>query len=96
MKFGLTDKSYNEIKEVIKKYKEYTFKVFGSRARGDYKNSSDIDLVVEGNIPKEKQIEIMNDLDQINIPYMIDIVFLCELEKEELIKSIKRDGVVYE
>ena len=96
MKFGLTDETYQKIKDVINKYQEYTFKVFGSRARGDFKHNSDIDIAVEGEINREKQIEIMNSFDLLDIPYMLDIVFICELQKEELIESIKKDGVIYE
>lgn len=96
MKFGLTDETYLKIREVINEYKEYTFKIFGSRARGDFKNSSDIDIAVEGNVNREKQIKIMDSFDRLNIPYMLDIVFVCELQKEELIESIKKDGVIYE
>lgn len=96
MKFGLTDETYQKIKDVINKYQEYRFKVFGSRARGDFKHNSDIDIAVQGQINREKQIEIMNSFDLLDIPYMIDIVFICELKKEELIESIKRDGVMYE
>lgn len=96
MKFGLTDETYQKIKDVINKYQEYTFKVFGSRARGDFKHNSDIDIAVEGKVNKEKQIEIMNCFDLLDIPYMVDIVFICELQKEELLESIKRDGVIYE
>ena len=55
-----------------------------------------IDIAVEGNISKQKQIEIMNEFDMIDIPYMTDIVFMCELKKDEFIQSIKKDGVLYE
>lgn len=96
MKFGLTDETYKKIRDVVNEYQEYTFKVFGSRARGDFKHNSDIDIAVEGEINREKQIEIMNSFDLLDIPYMVDIVFICELQKEELIESIKRDGVIYE
>ena len=95
MKFGLTNETYQKIKEVINQYQEYIFKVFGSRARGDFKYNSDIDIAVEGKINREKQIEIMNHFDALDIPYMIDIVFICELEKKELLESIKKDGVIY-
>lgn len=96
MKFGLANETYKKIKDVVNKYQEYTFKVFGSRARGDFKHNSDIDIAVEGEINREKQIEIMNSFDLLDIPYMVDIVFICELQKEELIESIKKDGVIYE
>lgn len=96
MRFGLTENSYEKIKEIVNTYKDYRFKVFGSRARGDNKPNSDIDIAVEGEISTEKQKEIMNCFDSLDIPYMIDIVFICDLEKEELLESIKRDGVTYE
>lgn len=96
MKFGLTENTYQKIKEVINGYQEYVFKVFGSRARGDFKPSSDIDIAVEGIVNREEQKEIINCFDSLDIPYMIDIVFMCDLEKEELLESIKRDGVIYE
>jgi hypothetical protein len=35
MKFGLSDEIYNKIINIVKKY-NYAFKIFGSRARGDY------------------------------------------------------------
>lgn len=93
MDFGLTSESYNKIKKVIKKYNQYTFKVFGSRARGDYKNNSDIDIAVIGNIDNKTKFNIMNEFDLLDIPYMIDLIFIKEISKEELLKSIERDGV---
>ena len=96
MKFGLTNESYQKIKEVVNEYKQYTFKVFGSRARGDFKSNSDIDIAVEGKIDRKNQINIMNSFDLLDIPYMVDIVFTCEIEKEELLESIRRDGIIYE
>ena len=50
MKFGLSEESYNKIKDIVNKYNKYQFKIFGSRARGDYKLASDIDIAVYGNM----------------------------------------------
>lgn len=94
MKFGLSDEIYNKIKKVINKY-NYTFKIFGSRARGDFKNNSDLDIAVEGNITPEEKYEVMNDFDLLDIPYTIDLVFFNEITKVELINSIKKDGVIF-
>ena len=62
MRYGLSEETYNKIKEVIKKNKDYKFILFGSRARGDYKSTSDIDIAVEENIPRETQYKIMNEI----------------------------------
>ena len=45
MKYGLSDENYLKIKNVINKFSNYEFIIFGSRARGDYKNNSDIDVI---------------------------------------------------
>ena len=94
MKYGLDDRIYNKIKEKINKY-NYTFKIFGSRARGDFKYNSDIDIAIEGDVPEHEKYQIMNDFDLLDIPYTIDLIFLKDIEKLELIDSIKRDGVIF-
>lgn len=95
MKYGLSEETYNKIKEVIKKNKNYKFILFGSRARGDYKSTSDIDIAVEENIPREMQYKIMNEIDLLDIIYKIDLVFIDEKTNSELLESIKRDGVEF-
>ena len=95
MKYGLSEETYNKIKEVIKKNKDYKFILFGSRARGDYKSTSDIDIAVEENIPREMQYKIMNEIDLLDIIYKIDLVFIDEKTNSELLESIKRDGVEF-
>ena len=92
MKFGLSDEIYNKIINIVKKY-DYTFKIFGSRARGNYKYNSDIDIAVYGEIKKEDKFNISNDFDKIDMAYSIDIVFIQDITKEEFLNSINRDGV---
>lgn len=96
MNFGLSEDVYNKIKGVILKYSSYQFKIYGSRARGDYKKESDIDIAVIGNVNSEDKMKILNDFDILNIPYMIDIVFYNDLQKQELITSINKEGIKYE
>lgn len=96
MKYGLTDRSYKKIKEVINKYSDYEFIVFGSRARDDYKNGSDLDLAVKGEMNEKNYYAILNSFDLLDIPYMIDIVFISKIKKKELLDAIQRDGVKFE
>lgn len=81
MKFGLSKDIYNKIKNVVLKYSSYEFKIYGSRARGDFKKESDVDIAVFGNINEEDKMKILNDFDLLDVPYMIDIVFFNELQK---------------
>lgn len=92
MEFGLTEPTYNKIRYLVQKYNKYTFKIFGSRARGDYKKGSDIDIAVEGCTDNKDKFSIMNDFDLIDIPYQIDLVFIDDIKKQEFLKSIERDG----
>lgn len=93
MKFGLSEDTYIKLKKVINKYSNYKFKIFGSRARGDYKNNSDIDIAIEGNINKSEKFNILNDFDMLDIPYTMDIVFIQDINKKEFLESIIKEGV---
>ena len=95
MKFGLSKDVYEKIKKVIDENKKYKIVLFGSRARGDYKETSDIDLAVLNEISREEQYKIMNEIDLLDIIYKVDIVFVDSNTKKELIESIKRDGVEF-
>ena len=93
MKHGLSEETYNKIKEVINKNNKYKFVLFGSRARGDYKDTSDVDLAIKENVSREDQYKIMNEMDILDIIYKIDLVFIDNNTKAELLESINRDGV---
>lgn len=92
MKFGLSNEIYLQIKNIIKKYNKYEFKIFGSRARGDFKNTSDIDIAVIGQVSKEDEFAILNEFDLLEIPYTVDVLFVNKIQKIELLNSIKLDG----
>ena len=95
MKYGLSKEVYEKIKKVIEDNKNYKIVLFGSRARGDYKETSDIDLAVLNDISRDEQYRIMNEIDLLDIIYKIDIVFVDSNTKLELVESIKRDGVEF-
>ena len=90
--FGLTSKTYEKILNVVKKHK-CKFILFGSRARGDYKANSDIDIAVLGKIDEKTEYAIRNSFDILDIPYTIDIVFIDRGIKKELEEKIKKEGV---
>ena len=95
MKYGLSKEVYDKIKKVIENNKEYKIVLFGSRARGDFKETSHIDLAVLNGISRDEQYRIMNEIDLLDIIYKIDIVFVDFNTKQELVESIKRDGVEF-
>lgn len=94
MRYGLSEEIYLQIKKITNKYYKYQFKIFGSRARGDYKKNSDIDIAIFGDMKDEDEYKILNEFDLLDIPYTFDIVFVKKITKKEFINSILREGVV--
>lgn len=65
--------------------------LFGSRARGDAKDHSDIDLALLGSrIP----LSVNTKLRDAAGLYLMDIVRINELENKDLLSNIERDGIV--
>ena len=89
--FGLSKEVYEKIKEIVDKY-DCEFILFGSRARGDYKYNSDVDLAIR-NVKEEDIYKIQNDFDLLDTPYTFDLVIIKEDTKRELLVSIKKEGV---
>ncbi|MDA8236243.1 MAG: nucleotidyltransferase domain-containing protein [Clostridia bacterium] len=65
--------------------------LFGSRARGDYRYNSDIDIAVyaPGGLPAE----LYFNLDEAAGIYKINLVDMGSLENEKLIENIQREGI---
>lgn len=93
MKFGLKDEIYKKIVKIAEDNNKYKFKIFGSRARGDYRENSDIDIAIFENLNKEDEYKIRNEIDLLDIIYKIDLVFIDKKTKAELVKEIRKEGV---
>ena len=91
MEFGLSEEIMKNIKKIVNKNSKYKFYIFGSRARGDYHKTSDIDIAVYENLPDVDKFKIMNEFDELNIIYNIDLVFISKRTKKQLLSSIKKD-----
>lgn len=65
--------------------------LFGSRARGDNWERSDIDLAISGGNTVEFSIDVDEDVDTL---LMFDVVNLDEPVQQTLLDEIARDGVV--
>ncbi|MDX9731324.1 MAG: nucleotidyltransferase domain-containing protein [Bdellovibrionales bacterium] len=78
MKFGLSEEEYHWIeKEVFAPLKRAgaTLWCYGSRARGDHKKFSDLDIMLESNEDLASLIGTLEEtLSQSNFPYKVDIV----------------------
>lgn len=92
--FGLPERTINELLEFFKMKPEIQrVVIYGSRAKGTYKNGSDIDFAIWSDI--ENSSEIAAELDELQTPYMYDVTDYKTLSHENLKKSIDKDGIVF-
>ena len=98
MHYGLSDQTLQKIRDVFANYPQVEEAVlYGSRARGDYKNGSDIDLTLRGGDALTHIIlsRIANDLDDQLLPYTIDLSIFENIRNPEMVDQIKRVGVAF-
>ncbi len=96
MKFGLKDETIDKINSVLAKYPQVSKAViYGSRAKGNYKNGSDIDLTLHGELDLTIQFKIDNNLDDLLLPYTFDLSIFSKLTDPEFISHIERVGQVF-
>ena len=74
----------NGIKKVV---------LFGSRARGDFRERSDIDLAVYG-MPPENQTSFWLDAEELPTLLKLDIVHVAPDMDSEFLSNIEKDGVI--
>ena len=89
--YGLSNRHLKSLLKVLFARKDglALVKIFGSRARGDYKRTSDVDLAIKFSRPIHAQLAA--DFDKENFPYTADIINL-DTAGENLLKNISRDG----
>lgn len=96
-KFGLTEQHIESIRGILSHFYEVEQAViYGSRAKGNYKAASDIDLTLKGSLVNT---EVMNRIklasDESQVPYIIDYSVFNHISNEELIDHINRVGKLF-
>mgnify|MGYP001303929830 FL=1 len=88
---GIKMKVIQEILQLAKTNSVKKVVPFGSRARGDYKERSDIDLAFQGG----NSSRFILDVDEETSTLLeFDIIDLDKPVREELLDSIKREGIL--
>ncbi|ACM59878.1 putative nucleotidyltransferase [Caldicellulosiruptor bescii] len=95
-RFGIEEEILDKIIEIFKKYKQVKKAcIFGSRARGDYRRGSDIDICIWLEEESENPIyKIQNELEEVNTILLFDVVAFNSITKESLKESIIKEGVI--
>ena len=90
-KTGISEKVIEEICRLAVRYNISRIRLFGSRARGDFYKTSDIDLAAEGGNIAEFSIDVDEDTSTL-LKY--DIVNLDTYVQPELRDAIEKEGIV--
>lgn len=94
MQFGLNDNIIQNLNQVFRKYEQISeVIIYGSRAMGNYREGSDIDIAIKGNeIHFSLLQKISDDIDDLMLPWMFDISVYDAIDNKELIDHINRVG----
>jgi len=97
MKCGLKHETIKAIQGIFARYPQIEKVIlYGSRAKGTYRKGSDIDLTLIGkDLDLTPLFEIKNTLDDLLLPYKIDLSIYQKIENADLLGHIKRVGVVF-
>lgn len=97
MSYGLSDDTIEKICGVLSRHPAVEKVIlYGSRAKGSYKPGSDIDLTLLGEALTTRELgSIADELDDLLLPYKIDLSLFARLDHAELTEHIERVGVVF-
>ena len=94
MKFGLKESLLINIKSIFFDFPDVqSVIIYGSRAKGNFRPGSDIDLVLKG---KKLNLTTLNlislKIDDLLLPYSFDMSLFDHIENSELLDHINRNG----
>lgn len=94
MNFGLTQKDIENIKTTLAGFDEIESAIiFGSRAKGNSKNASDVDIAIKGNaVSHDTIVRLYSMLDDTYLPYFFDVVDYQTIDNQALKEHIDRVG----
>ena len=69
--------------------------LFGSRAKGTFRNGSDIDIALKGrNLKLNDILEAISAVDKLLLPYKLDLIIYTRVNEPALIEHINRVGII--
>lgn len=94
--YGIGKNVFYKIINIFKLYSDIIEKVtiFGSRARGDYKEYSDIDIAIKFKKDNNKIYEIIGKIENENIIYTFDILDYEKIKNEKIKEYIHNEGKI--
>jgi len=99
-KITVYENSLELLKAIVKdvfKGEDVTVILFGSRGRGDYLETSDVDvgILAREEVSKSKITLFREKIENSNIPYKVDVVDLSQASKEFANKALKEGLLIW-
>ena len=96
MLFGLSEAVILKIHFVLRNHPHIEKAIlYGSRAKGNYREGSDIDLTLLGNLFSRELGQIADEIDDLLLPYTFDLSIYDSLKSKSLKDHIQRVGKVF-
>ena len=89
---GLSQSDIQSIQEELRRFPKVSEAIlYGSRAKGTYRPGSDIDLTLKGDgLSHQDLLELA--IDDLLLPYKVDLSLHCQIDNSRLIDHITRVG----
>lgn len=97
LSFGLPAHAVEALRDVFQGWPQIQrVLLYGSRAKGSYRPGSDIDLTIEGEeLTLTQLLAIENQIDDLLLPWMVDISLKHQIDNTALLEHIARVGVPF-
>jgi predicted nucleotidyltransferase len=97
MNYGLKDETIESIRNILREYPEVEKVIlYGSRAKGNFKPASDVDLTFIGDsIDQTILNEISWELDDLLLPYTFDLSIYSHIDSSDLLDHVQRVGILF-
>ncbi len=94
---GLSSETIKKINLIFENYPKIDkVCLYGSRAKGNYRDGSDIDLSIFGKAMRASELlAIENKLDDLLLSYKIDLSLFHQIKNVDLLEHIRRVGLVF-
>jgi predicted nucleotidyltransferase len=95
--FGLKDSQILALNALFSRYHSIDKVIlYGSRAKGNYKNGSDIDLtILDHHMNHTELLRLETEMDDLLLPYKIDLSLFRQIDNPNLIDHIEKVGKLF-
>lgn len=85
--------SKNLLVNIAEKYNLHCIGLFGSRSRGDFRDDSDYDIFIIGDLTLDQELNLESELEKL-LDANVDVIKISESTDKLLLKNIVNDAEV--